>query len=100
MAPSWTSPDCQRAVYDLQIDWVNDDSLTSDPGRISRPLFVLREQKESMGPRDTARKAYPPGTPETSSTGHAKSALRAPPKQQKSTNSGPALAACNFVPLS
>src|SRR6187200_354954 len=51
MAPSWTQAGCQRAVYDLQMDWVNDDSLTSRPDRFRglRSFSVNRKSPSGHG---------------------------------------------------
>jgi hypothetical protein len=101
MAPSSTAPDCQLAVYDLQIDSVNDDSLTSHPGRILRPLFVPREQKESKAltrHRATSSKADPPARLKNSRSGDAKKRLARLAKTAEANQLGLVLAVCSFGP--
>jgi hypothetical protein len=56
MAPSWTSPECQRAVYDLQIDWVNDGSLTSHPNGFRAPCSFPVNRKSPWRRAKNARK--------------------------------------------
>jgi hypothetical protein len=97
MAPSWTSPDCQQAVYDLQIDSVNDGSLTSHPGRFLRPLFVLREQKESMTSRDSAQRLICRARLKFRAANTQKRLAQAC-KTAEGNQLGPAPAACSLAP--